>query len=135
MTDWGLLFGTWLLHTAVGGGILLLLVLAIVNRYRQPSRRQRIGEWGLAAAMVLAILSVGPSWLVVPLLPAQNARQASAGLPHDSPRSDELATIGPQLPGDDLAPTQRDQEPRPVEQNVRELVLADDSPQTGTLPP
>ena len=67
MTDWGLLFGTWLLHTAVGGGILLLLVLAIVNRYRQPARRQRIGEWGLAAAMVLAILSVGPSGIPVQL--------------------------------------------------------------------
>src|SRR5262249_47565696 len=36
------------------------------SRTRQPARRQRLGECGLGAALLLAVLSLGPSWLVLP---------------------------------------------------------------------
>src|SRR5205807_2021363 len=45
------------------GGLVLLLAWGLARRTRQPARRQRVGEWGLAAALVVALLSVGPSWL------------------------------------------------------------------------
>ena len=53
---------SWLLHTAVGGGLLLLLALVLMRLIRQPVRRQRLGEWGLGAALLVAVASLGPSW-------------------------------------------------------------------------
>src|SRR5262249_41361841 len=57
---------SWLLHSALGGGLLLLLTWSFVCRTRQPARQQRLGEWGLAAAVLLTVLSLGPAWLVIP---------------------------------------------------------------------
>src|SRR5437899_12062445 len=57
--------GTWLLHCAAGGGLLLLLTCLLLRRTRQPARRQRLGEWGVAAALLLALVSLRPPWLVV----------------------------------------------------------------------
>jgi beta-lactamase regulating signal transducer with metallopeptidase domain len=61
-------FQTWLIHSAVGGSLLLLFVWTLMKRCRQPARQERLGEWGLVAVLVLAFLSTGPAWLVVPLL-------------------------------------------------------------------
>jgi beta-lactamase regulating signal transducer with metallopeptidase domain len=56
----------WLLHTAVGGGLLLLLTCLAMRWIKQPARRQRLGECGLTAALLVAVLSlIGPAWLVV----------------------------------------------------------------------
>src|SRR4051812_25630020 len=55
----------WLLHCAAGGGLLLLLTCLLIRRTRQPARRQRLGELGLAAALALALLSARPPWLLV----------------------------------------------------------------------
>ena len=49
---------TWLLHGTLGGGLLLLLVWGLASRCRQPARKQRLGEWGMAAALVFALLSL-----------------------------------------------------------------------------
>jgi beta-lactamase regulating signal transducer with metallopeptidase domain len=57
--------GQWLLHSAVGGGTLMLLALAVMRWTRQPARRQRLGEWGVAAALMAAGLSLAPAWLWV----------------------------------------------------------------------
>src|SRR5438128_1632603 len=58
--------GRWLLHTALGGGLLLLVTCVLMRFTRQPARRQRLGDWGLSAALVVGLLSlVGPSWLVI----------------------------------------------------------------------
>jgi hypothetical protein len=53
----------WLAHTAVAGGLLLLLVYAAMGMVRQPVRRQRLGEWGTGAGLLCAVLALGPSWL------------------------------------------------------------------------
>ncbi|HKB35628.1 MAG TPA: M56 family metallopeptidase, partial [Gemmataceae bacterium] len=57
----------WLLHAALGGGLLLLLTWLAVRRVRQPARQQRLAEWGTVASLVLAVLCLAPSWLVIPL--------------------------------------------------------------------
>jgi beta-lactamase regulating signal transducer with metallopeptidase domain len=57
----------WLLHVAVGGGLLLLLTWLVVRWVRQPARQQRLAEWGVAASLVLAALCLMPSWLLIPL--------------------------------------------------------------------
>src|SRR5262249_47221164 len=69
-------FHLWLLRTAVGGGSLLLLNCLILKRCRQPAWRQRAGEWGQAAALLMALLAAGPVWLAIPILPASHAHQA-----------------------------------------------------------
>jgi S1-C subfamily serine protease len=62
------LWGTtevWLVRTLVGGTLLLLLTWALVCRGRHPAQQQRLGEWGMAVALLLAVLSLTPAWLVV----------------------------------------------------------------------
>jgi hypothetical protein len=57
----------WLLRTAVGGGLLLLLAWALMRRTRQPARRQRLGECGVVAGLAVALLSIAPAqWLSLP---------------------------------------------------------------------
>lgn len=57
----------WLLRTLVGGGCLLLVAWLVMGRLAAPALRQRLGEWAMAAALLLALLSVAPAWLIVPL--------------------------------------------------------------------
>ena len=57
----------WLLRTLLGGGCLLLLTWLVMGRLAAPALRQRLGEWAMAAALLLALLSVAPAWLIVPL--------------------------------------------------------------------
>src|SRR5262249_40361726 len=40
-----------------------VLTLVAMRLTRQPARRQRLGEFGMTAALVVAILSLGPAWL------------------------------------------------------------------------
>jgi hypothetical protein len=68
----------WLLPGVLGGG-LLLLVARIVARYAaEPARRQRLGEWAVAAALLAVGLSFGPRWLNIPLAPAQPPEPVAA---------------------------------------------------------
>jgi beta-lactamase regulating signal transducer with metallopeptidase domain len=69
MSEHWAFFEEWLLHSTLGGGLLLLLTWGLMRRCRQPARRQRLGEWGITAALLLAVLSLGPHWLLLPLLP------------------------------------------------------------------
>jgi hypothetical protein len=55
----------WLVRSVVGGGLLLLLTWVLMKRTRQPARRQRLGEWGVVVAILLAVLNLGPAWLPV----------------------------------------------------------------------
>jgi beta-lactamase regulating signal transducer with metallopeptidase domain len=59
------LAASWLLHSAAGGGLVLLVVVVLMRLTRQPARQQRLGECGLAAALAVAVLSLGPAWLIV----------------------------------------------------------------------
>ncbi|HYT87949.1 MAG TPA: hypothetical protein VEL76_04460, partial [Gemmataceae bacterium] len=89
--------GTWLLHCGVGGGLLLLLTCFLVSRARQPAIKQRLGEWGLAAALVVALLSlVGPAWLIV-AWPAADAPPIEA--PPSVPVFDVFLPDEPGQPG------------------------------------
>jgi beta-lactamase regulating signal transducer with metallopeptidase domain len=58
--------GGWLLRSAVGGGLLLLVAWVLMRRARQPARRQRLGEFGIAAALTLAFLGLAPAWIIIP---------------------------------------------------------------------
>jgi len=57
----------WWLHTLLGGGVLLLLAWLLMKGIAQPARRQRLAEFALAGALLLAGLSLAPSWLVLPV--------------------------------------------------------------------
>jgi beta-lactamase regulating signal transducer with metallopeptidase domain/C-terminal processing protease CtpA/Prc len=58
--------GGWMLRTIVGGGLLLLAAYLMMRWTRQPARRQRLGDWGMAGALLVALCSgIGPSWLVI----------------------------------------------------------------------
>jgi hypothetical protein len=61
-----LTFG-WLPRVLVGGGLLLLLTRLLLGLSAQPARRQRLGEWGMAAALLLLLLSLVPAWILVPI--------------------------------------------------------------------
>ena len=56
----------WLLHTLLGGGLLLLAARLLMAGVRSPARRQRLGEWGMASALLLPLLALAPAWLWVP---------------------------------------------------------------------
>jgi hypothetical protein len=88
MHSFGMTAASWLLHTVVGGGLILLLVEALSRRTRQPARRQRLGEMGVAAALLVALLSLGPPWLHVPVevdSPSTPAASAPAAPPVAAP--------------------------------------------------
>lgn len=55
----------WLVHAGLGGSILLILGLLWQSCLRAPAARQRIGESGLLAALLLAALALGPRWLSI----------------------------------------------------------------------
>jgi beta-lactamase regulating signal transducer with metallopeptidase domain len=57
----------WLLRAAVGGTVVLALASGAMFLAWQPARRQHIGEWGIIAALLVAILSLRPAWLSIPL--------------------------------------------------------------------
>jgi beta-lactamase regulating signal transducer with metallopeptidase domain len=63
-------FTNWWIHSAAGGGLLLLLAWSWMRRGTQPAWRQRVGEWGLLAALLINVLALTPPWLLVPLLAA-----------------------------------------------------------------
>lgn len=81
---------SWLMRTATGGGLLLLVVWALSAVTRQPAQRQRLGECGLLAALVVACLSWGPVWIPLRLsfIPAAPLHALSE---RDIPR-EELST-------------------------------------------
>jgi hypothetical protein len=57
----------WLLHLALGGGLLLLLARLAMACVGDPARRQRLGEVGVLSALLVGVLALGPAWLPVTL--------------------------------------------------------------------
>src|SRR5262245_24355827 len=53
----------WLVRAGLGGSLLIIGTLFAMRWVRQPARRQRLGELGMAAALVLAALCWTPTWL------------------------------------------------------------------------
>ena len=58
--------GWWLIHSALGGGLILLLTRGLMSLARQPALKQRLAECGLFAALAVAALCWLPAWLIVP---------------------------------------------------------------------
>jgi hypothetical protein len=94
----------WLLHCALAGGLLLLVVYGWMRRTAQPVRQQRLGVWGLTAALLVAVLSLCPAWLVIPIhlapsreAPATTQAEASPptrGIPKNLPRPNPVSDPG-----------------------------------------
>jgi beta-lactamase regulating signal transducer with metallopeptidase domain len=47
--------------------LLLFLVWLGSGRARQPARRQRLAEWSVVAALVVAVIAAAPPWIVIPV--------------------------------------------------------------------
>ena len=63
MTAFLLRAADWWLGTAIGGGLVLLVGCLLMRLARQPAARQRLGEYAVLAALVVAGLRLLPSWL------------------------------------------------------------------------
>lgn len=70
----------WLLRSAAAGSAVFGLTCLAMWAARQPALRQRLGEWGTAAAVLVALLAWAPAWLVVPAPWAGEPPQAVAAL-------------------------------------------------------
>lgn len=98
---------TWFLHCAVGGGLLLLLTVGLMRLPRQPAQQQRVGEWGLAAALLLAALSAGPAWLPIRIAWPEFAGHLPVNEPQSRVGRDEAMALAyvdfdiPVMPEDD----------------------------------
>jgi beta-lactamase regulating signal transducer with metallopeptidase domain len=91
-------FGDWLVRSAIGGGFLLALAWQLMRCCRQPARRQRLGEWGVLAAVLFSALSLGPHWVSVPLFradlePVAEAARQAQPLPTSSSHMDSLLGV------------------------------------------
>jgi hypothetical protein len=96
------LAGSWLLPGVLSGG-LLLLVAGVLGRFTAaPARRQRLGEWAVAAALAAVVLSLGPRWLsiqVAPLAPPEAAPEFQ-GAPETADAAPPNEPLAPAQPAD-----------------------------------
>jgi beta-lactamase regulating signal transducer with metallopeptidase domain len=98
--------GGWWLHTALGGGGLLLLTWILAACVRQPARRQWLIESGVGAALILGMMALAPAWILVPVFHEQTTATEPSSAPPvpdaitapdtDPPRTQTLP--GPFLP-------------------------------------
>jgi beta-lactamase regulating signal transducer with metallopeptidase domain len=96
MSDPWRVLALWLLRVLLGGGLLLLVTFLLVRKLRQPARRQRVAEWGVVAALVLAVLAVAPSWLLISVEPAPTGVVAETLAP--LARHEEEDPVAPAFP-------------------------------------
>lgn len=66
MDLWLNLLTGWFLRFVFCGSFLLFVCWLIQRRMTQPALRQRLGELGIFAALSVPVLSLLPSWLLVP---------------------------------------------------------------------
>ena len=55
----------------------LLAACGVMRLLKQPAARQRVGEWAVLAALLVAVLRLGPTWLP---LPQKGSNTTSPGL-------------------------------------------------------
>jgi beta-lactamase regulating signal transducer with metallopeptidase domain len=79
--------------------MLLLLAWVLMRRAKQPARRQRLGEWGILAALLLIALNLGPTWLAVPAIvtesppPPVSLQPPNLPLRSDNPRDEREVSL------------------------------------------
>jgi hypothetical protein len=72
----------WLVQISVVASGLILLTLLLARFTRQPARRQRLCEAGLAAALLATAVSLAPAWVVIGLpIKTQESAPADSGPP------------------------------------------------------
>lgn len=93
----------WLVRTAGGGGLILLIGWLLQRRLADPTRRQRLGEWSVIAALLVPLLALAPApvQVPVPLLAGLGASASTA--PTDAPTPEPLAGSESAVEPDDLA--------------------------------
>ncbi len=67
MSFYGSYVGFWLVQSSLGGTIIFILTWLLMRWIRQPASKQRVGEMGLIAALSVPVLSLLPSWIVIPV--------------------------------------------------------------------
>lgn len=65
MSDFWTGAALWLVQISVVASCLILFTLLLARFTRQPARRQRLCEAGLAAALLATAVSLAPAWLVI----------------------------------------------------------------------
>lgn len=98
MYDVSILPASWWLRSALGGGLLLLAGWLLMGWTRQPARRQRLAECGVLAALLAAVLSAGPTWLLLHLPSPESA------LSWLSPGASAPVAPAPEPDGEETAP-------------------------------
>ena len=74
----------WLVQISVAASGLILLTLLLARFTRQPARRQRLCEAGLAAVFLATVVSLAPAWLVIAVpIKAQETTVVDSGPPPD----------------------------------------------------
>jgi beta-lactamase regulating signal transducer with metallopeptidase domain len=118
-------FDNWLLHSAAGGSLLLLVAWKLTWWCRQPARRQRLGEMGLCAALAAGALGFLPAWLIVPVWrvpadrPPQPSTVAAAVMDEDNPMPNHTVELPRELTPEEwqpFVPAEEDTSPIPIPQ-------------------
>lgn len=110
MSGFWMAAGEWWVHAATAGGAVLLLGWATVRLVRQPARRQQAAGWAVRGAVLAAVLSAFPAWL---LLPAPEWAKAPEFNPYP-PADDPTVTAAPTLPRPPVEATPRETKGVPV---------------------
>jgi BlaR1 peptidase M56/PDZ domain len=98
MSDALLATARWLLHISLCGSCLLLLTWLVVRRVSRPALQQRVAEWGVTAAILLAGLCLTPAWLTLslPVLPVAGQVSPAPEPEAQQPADERAATTTPQ---------------------------------------
>ncbi len=127
----------WWLGTALGGGAILLAACLLMRRVSQPAARQRLGEWAVLAALLVAALRLGPSWLEVswrvePAATASVLPRETRVIPPAQPRPDDVWVLVPETtvndsPGiwsEDRGPRTEDSQPEAASNDLSATLLS-----------
>src|SRR4051812_16439726 len=95
MREWLMQAGAWWVGTAAAGGLVLLGACLLMRLTRQPAARQRLGELAVIAALLVAVLRLGPAWLQVslPVAEAPPADHAAAPAAQTAAPPVEVAAV------------------------------------------
>lgn len=66
MHEWLWQAAEWWVGTAIGGGLVLLAGCGLMHFARPAAARQRIGEWSILGALIVAGLRLLPAWFSLP---------------------------------------------------------------------
>lgn len=66
MHEWLWQAAEWWVGTAIGGGLVLLAGCGLMHFARPAAARQRIGEWSILGALIVAGLRLLPAWVSLP---------------------------------------------------------------------